>query len=165
MGAGAVGRPVAAPLNDRPISHNPHMNGRQRRKPTPPAELPGRAVASLMADEFERRPFHGVGGIVGEWAVPPKGKVQPGVNYGPPLVIEPPDWDAELREQAELERAQRERDARKVLGLPDDEREQEEAATSAVPEPVVEPKAESPERPVIPPPPWKRMLRRREPGP
>jgi hypothetical protein len=70
-------------------------------------------VSELMRDEFEAKPFAGIGGIVGEFASPGPRPAPPPLPQ--PFRPPPPDWDEEARERKERERAAEEEQARKVL--------------------------------------------------
>jgi hypothetical protein len=70
-----------------------------------------------MRDEFEAKPFAGIGGVAGEFATPtaPQPTIETPMRFTPP----PPDWDLERREREAREREEKEREARATLGLDD----------------------------------------------
>jgi hypothetical protein len=87
------------------------MDYRRPRKPPPAPKPPERppAVSELMKNEFKAKEF----GIAGEWATP--GPHPPPPPIPQPFRPPPPDWDAEMKERREFERAAEEEQARKVL--------------------------------------------------
>jgi hypothetical protein len=89
------------------------MPYRRSRKTPSSREAHPPAVSGLMGDEFEAKPFGGVGGVVGEFAAPEPQPPPPPLPQ--PFRPPPPDWDEEARERRERERAAEEEQARKVL--------------------------------------------------